>query len=48
MADLIIIVEDELNIFSKTKNMSGLKREQLWILTVLVLVKTGAKTVKYI
>ena len=37
------IVECRYNISSKTKNILGIKREQLWILaTNLVHVKTGA------
>ena len=37
---------DKLNIFYKTENMLEIKREQLWILTILVHVKTGAVIVK--
>ena len=33
---------DKLNIFCKTANMLEIKREQLWILTNLVHLKTGA------
>ena len=37
-----MVKADKLNIFSKTKNMLEIKREQLLILTILVHVKTGA------